>query len=104
MLTASVSPRWDPGTPPPDSSAAFTEIVDRIGRVPGVLEASLIAGGMPLGGSMSIQDLKIPGRTLQGDQGISFRRVTPDYHKALRIPLKAGRFFTAADRRVHQTW
>jgi len=98
VLTASVSPRWDPGTPPPDSSVAFTDIVERISRVPGVLEASMISGGMPLGGSMSIQDLKIPGRTLQGDQGISFRRVTPDYHKALRIPLKAGRFFTAADR------
>ena len=99
VLTASISPRWEPGTPPPDASAAFTDIVDRIGRVPGVLEASLIAGGMPLGGSMSIQDLKIPGRTLQGDQGISFRRVTLDYHKALGIPLKAGRFFTAADRK-----
>ncbi len=99
VLTASVSPRWDPGTPPPDSSVAFTDIVERISHVPGVLEASMISGGMPLGGSMSIQDLKIPGRTLQGDQGISFRRVTPDYHKALRIPLKAGRFFTAADRK-----
>jgi putative ABC transport system permease protein len=99
VLTASVSPRWDPGTPAPDSSVAFTDIVERISRVPGVLEASMIAGGMPLGGSMSIQDLKIPARTLPGNQGISFRRVTPDYHKALRIPLKAGRYFTAADRK-----
>ena len=99
VLTASVSPRWNPGTPPPDSGAAFTEIVDRISRVPGVLDASLIAGGMPLSGSMSVTDLKIPGRTLEGDQGISIRRVTPDYHKTLRIPLEAGRLFSAADRK-----
>ncbi len=99
LLTASVSPRWTPGAQPPDSSAPFTEIVDRLSRVPEVLDASLIAGGMPLSGSMSITDLKIPGRTLAGDQGISIRRVTPDYHKALRIPLKAGRLFTPADRK-----
>jgi predicted permease len=99
VLTVSLSPRWTPGTQPPDSTAPFTDIVERIGQVPGVLEASLISGGMPLGGSMSISDLTIPGRKLEGNQGISFRRVTPDYHKALRIPLKAGRFFTSADRK-----
>jgi predicted permease len=102
VLTVSLSPRWTPGTQPPDSTAPFTDIVERIGQVPGVLEASLISGGMPLGGSMSISDLKIPGRKLEGNQGISFRRVTPDYHKALRIPLKAGRFFTSADRKGAQ--
>lgn len=99
VLTAAISPRWEPGTQPPDSGAAFTDIVDRIRSVPGVLEASVISGGMPLGGSMSISDLKVPGRKLDGDEGISIRRVTPDYHKALRIPLEAGRFFTAADRK-----
>ncbi|MCR6679466.1 hypothetical protein NVV43_28865, partial [Escherichia marmotae] len=81
----------DPGTQPKDASGAFTEIVERIGQVPGVLQASMIAGGIPLGGSMSITDLKIPGRKMDGDEGISIRRVTPDYHHALRIRLKDGR-------------
>ncbi len=99
VLTASLSPGWEPGIPPPDSSASFVDIVDRITHVPGVLEASLISGGMPLGGSMSVTGMKVPGRTLDDDEGISVRRVTPDYHKALRIPLKAGRLFTPADRK-----
>jgi putative ABC transport system permease protein len=99
VLTASVSPRWEPGTEPPDSAAAFIDIVDRISAAPGVLEAAVISGGMPLSGSMSITDIKIPGRKLDQDEGISIRRVTPEYHKALRIPIEGGRFFTAADRK-----
>jgi putative ABC transport system permease protein len=99
VLTASLSPGWDAGTRPRDSSAAFSEIADRLSHVPGVLEASLISGGMPLGGSMSTTDLKVPGRTLTDDEGVSIRRVTPDYHRALRIPLEAGRLFTSADRK-----
>ena len=100
VLTIALSPRWTPGTQPPDSSVSFTDVVDRISHVPGVLEASLISGGMPLGGSMSITTITVPGKLkLEDNEGISIRRVTPDYHKALRIPLKAGRFFTAADRK-----
>jgi len=100
VLTVSLSPRWPPGAPPPDSSALFTDIVERIGHLSGVLEASIISGGIPLGGSMSITTLTIPGRVkVEDNEGISTRRVTPDYHKALRIPLKAGRFFTTADRK-----
>jgi predicted permease len=100
VLTASISPRWSPGSLPPDSSAAFADIVERISHVPGVLEASMISGGMPLGGAMSVNTITIPGKIeLTQNEGISTRRVTPDYHKALRIPLEAGRFFTMADRK-----
>ncbi len=42
-------------------------------------------------------DLKVAGRK-NDDEGISIRAVTPDYHKALRIPLKSGRLFEATDR------
>jgi putative ABC transport system permease protein len=99
VLTVQVSPRFEPGKPPADTSRAMTDIVERISQAPGVLHASVIAGGMPLGGSMSVTSISVRGRKIDKDQGISIRRVTPDYHQALRIPLKAGRLFEGADRK-----
>jgi putative ABC transport system permease protein len=101
VLTAQVSPRIDPprpGAPPLDHALTFGQIVDRVGQIPGVVHASMISGGMPLGGSMSVTTITIPGRKLENDEGISIRRVTPEYPLALRIPLRSGRLFTAADR------
>ena len=44
------------------------------------------------------------GRKVDDPTGISIRRVTPDYHRVLRIPLKAGRLFEAyGSHRVSQT-
>jgi predicted permease len=73
--------------------------MERIAGIPGVTYASAISGGMPLGGAMSITTLAIPGQTLdRPNNNISIRQVTPDYHKAIGIPLRSGRFFTDADR------
>jgi putative ABC transport system permease protein len=104
VLTAQVFPRIPPrapNTPPPDLSPQLIDVVDRVSRIPGVVHASLISGGMPLGGSMSITGMTVPGKQIeQGrDDGISIRRVTPDYHKALRIRLIAGRLFEATDQK-----
>jgi putative ABC transport system permease protein len=76
---------------------ASSGIVDRISRVPGVGHASLISGGMPLGGAMSVTTITVPGKKFENDDGISIRRVTAEYHKALRIPLRRGRLFEATD-------
>ena len=99
VLTAQVFPRFPPGTTPPDNGAPLTQIVDRITQVPGVAHASMISGGMPLGGSMSSTSITIPGRKVEKDgQGVSIRRVTPEYHAALQIPLRSGRLLAATDR------
>ena len=100
--------RWGPFTgatpwkscgPPPSASPQLTQIMERIAGIPGVTYASAISGGMPLSGAMSISTLGIPGQTLdRPNNAISTRQVTPDYHKAMGIPLKGGRFFTDADR------
>jgi putative ABC transport system permease protein len=64
-----------------------------------VTYASAISGGMPLGGSMSITTMTIAGREIpREDRGISIRRVTPDYHRALGIPLIDGRHLEPSDR------
>jgi predicted permease len=73
-------------------------MVDRIAASPGVRFAAAISGGMPLGGSMSITSVTIPGRKLEGRTGnVSVRNVTPDYHQAMGIPLRQGRYFAATD-------
>jgi putative ABC transport system permease protein len=98
VLTVQVSPRFEPGAKPADYAVPFAQIVDRVSQIPGVVHASMISGGMPLGGSMSVTTITVPGRKIENDQGISIRRVTPEYHKALRIPLRSGRLFDATDR------
>ncbi|HUF24364.1 MAG TPA: ABC transporter permease [Vicinamibacterales bacterium] len=102
LLTVGIQPRIErnvTGGQLPDYSRQVQEIVDHVARAPGVRFAGAISGGMPLGGSMSITGLTIPGRTLDGPDGhISIRRVTPDYHEAMGMPLRGGRHFEASDR------
>jgi predicted permease len=99
VLTARLMPRFPPGAPPPDNAAAFGQIVDRVQQVPGVVHASMISGGIPLSGSMSSTSITIPGRTLENERGgVSIRRVTAAYHRAMGIPLRSGRHFESTDR------
>ncbi len=102
VLTTSLQPRVErspTGAPLSDFRPQFEEIVARLSQAPGVVHASAIAGGMPMGGMMMGTSVGVPGRELDPrDRSISIRRVTSDYHKALGIPLVEGRFFEAADR------
>ena len=100
VLTAQLSPRIESRTEPRDFSSEFADILERIARVPGVAHASMLSGLLPLGGGLSRTSLTIPGRLdLDAGEQIGIKRVTPEYHQALRIPLRRGRLFTAADRR-----
>jgi putative ABC transport system permease protein len=98
VLTAQISPPRAPGGPPRDCSAELSQIVDQISHTPGVVHASIISGGIPISGSMNTTVIAIAGRDFGKNNSISIRRATPEYHEAMRIPLKRGRFFTAADR------
>jgi predicted permease len=102
VLTTSLQPRWDrsvAGAPIPDYRAEVGRIVDRLAALPGVVHAAAISGGMPMGGSMSSTSLGIPGREIPPSQrSISVRQVTPDYHRAVGIPLKRGRYLEPGDR------
>ena len=102
VLTAQLSPRFAPGRIPEDVDLAssFNDILDRVAQIPGVEHASTIAGGMPLGGSMSTTTMTVPGRKPVDDrEGISIRRVSTDYHRAIGIPLRQGRLFEPTDRK-----
>jgi len=98
VLTTQVFPRFEPGQPIADLRREFQELVDRVSTIPGVERAAYIAGGMPLGNSMSTTGFEVVGQTPPPDPTVSVRRVTPEYHRVLRIPLKQGRLFEAADR------
>ena len=103
LLTINIQPRLErniaAGEKRPDYSPQIMEIVERLEQVPGVLHASAISGGLPLGGALNTTRFAIPGHTLEGsDASISIRTVAPGYYEALNIPLIAGRYFQQSDR------
>jgi putative ABC transport system permease protein len=78
----------------------YDNVLNRLRETPGV-EAAGAAGALPLSGSANTSNFRIPGRPEPADgQGPTSRweRVTPDYFRALGIPLKSGREFEARDK------
>jgi predicted permease len=83
-----------------DSDAAFfKDYTQRLQAQPGVIAA----GGVflpPLTDLGFGGTVKFPGRNGDSAEGrMEVRPVTPGYFEAMRIPLRAGRLFTAADAR-----
>jgi predicted permease len=74
------------------------ELVERVSELPGVTDVAYALPGLPLGGSGSSSSFEIRGRVLPGDPWAMVRRVTPGYHRTLRIPLLEGRLLSADDR------
>jgi predicted permease len=98
VLTVQVTPRWEPGKEGADVTQLYQQILDRLKKTPEVTHAAVIAGGMPLSGAMMSTTMTVPGGKKPGES-ISFRNVSADYHRALRIPLRAGRYFEDSDRK-----
>jgi putative ABC transport system permease protein len=91
----------------------YDDVLNRLRTMPGV-EAAGAAGALPLSGSSNTSNFHLIGRPEPADgQGPTSRweRVTPDYFRALGIPVKAGREFDARDKAdapkvaiVSQSW
>jgi predicted permease len=94
VLTAQISPRVTMSAPE-DRTAALTEVVDRVGSVPGVEHAAMLLGQLPLTDGIRSTSFPLPDGTIAR---LSIKSVSPAYHAVLRIPLRRGRLFTAADR------
>ena len=79
-------------------------MLDAVRAVPGVQTASAVSGGLPLTGSWSRTRITLPGRpAIDGDDGSIDRRiVTPEYLEMLRVPLRRGRYLSAADTESSQ--
>jgi putative ABC transport system permease protein len=74
------------------------EVLERIGSLPGV-EAAGIASTLPSGGGFDRAGFHIQDRMIPDPQVPSVDRyqVSPDYFRAMGIPLKRGQLFTEAD-------
>ncbi|HEY1939323.1 MAG TPA: ABC transporter permease [Candidatus Angelobacter sp.] len=80
--------------------AAYRQIHDKLASAPGVEAVSFSEGAHPMGSDDEEYFWFIgkPMPTHQSDLAMTLEYVVePDYLKVMQIPLKRGRFFTAAD-------
>ena len=80
-----------------DVAALYTRVLDRVQALPGVLAVGMV-NRLPLGGGNQTGGIQIDGVKVDDAPSVQTRTVTPDYFRALEIPIKEGRSFTAADR------
>ena len=86
------------------SAAFYQQLTDRLAALPGV-EAAAGVFGLPLsGGPSAYGSFEIPGRPEREgyETSAGVRVVTPDYFRALRIPLLEGRPFDRRDAAATQ--
>src|SRR5262249_29233731 len=84
---------------PRQASAFFDRVLARVRALPGV-EAASTVDSVPLVDEGSMQPIAIAGRPagLFAEQPeVAVRLISPEYFRTLRIPLRHGRDFTAAD-------
>lgn len=77
----------------------YRTLLERVAAIPGVASASM-ASHLPFSGSKSGNDIFAEGAPppKPGEQTIAFHRtIDAGYFRALQVPLKGGRFFTARD-------
>jgi len=74
----------------------YEQLLERMRSVPGVQSTGMV-NDLPMGGVDINGALLISGRPLDQAGYASFRVVSPDYFRALNIPLVRGRYFSEQD-------
>ena len=74
----------------------FQSLMRRLDALPGITDAGAVSD-LPLSGSESISMLQVEGYPNAKEQQTEARSITPDYFRAMSIPLIAGRFFSDDD-------
>jgi putative ABC transport system permease protein len=90
---------WPTGEELPSTVAMVNfhqSVIQRIERIPGVQSAAIVTGGLPLelGGNVYVES--VGSKQVRGISA-DYREITPDYFRALGVPLEQGRFFADAD-------
>jgi predicted permease len=99
VLTARVSLPEARYAAPAQQAAFFDALVSRVEALPGVSAAGTVSW-LPLSGLRSATDLWIEGRPIPPPDerpGAHIQAVTPDYFRAMGIPLRDGRTFEPSD-------
>ena len=83
----------------PQTELAFRQLVDDLGRRPGVLSAAATSQA-PMGPGGNQNGLIPEGRALEPKNAVlaRLRMVTPGYFATLKVPLRRGRLFTDDDK------
>jgi putative ABC transport system permease protein len=80
--------------------AFYTQLIDGLAARPEVASVAAVSV-MPFSGNNTDTGISVEGRPNASPEqapDMWYRIVTPAYHETMRIPLRAGRTFTAADR------
>jgi predicted permease len=99
VLTARISLPDARYAGPAQQAAFFDALVGRVEALPGVRAAGTVSW-LPLSGLRSATDLWIEGRPIPPPDerpGAHIQAVTPDYFRAMGIPLREGRTFAGSD-------
>jgi predicted permease len=101
MRVSAISPKYKD---PVALERLYADLCERVQKLPGVTAAGA-ASSLPLSGSVGWGGISVEGYVpppnqpeLQVDQ----RTATPDYFRAMQIPLIRGRFFTPSDNKDGQ--
>ncbi len=78
----------------PGVARYLTQLIERVRAVPGV-EFAGIVNRLPLGGQTQAGVIRFEGRDTPANA--DWRTVSPDYFRAMGIPLRAGRAFSEND-------
>ena len=99
LLTMRMVLPWPKYGKPEARRAFYDELLRRVNELPRVESAGMISF-LPLSVSGMKFSFSVEGRTMPSDMKLPFalyRVVSPDYFRALGIPLQRGRFFDTRD-------
>ena len=84
---------------PVQMEAFHNAVLERIESLPGVSAAGTVGYGLPFGDGAIAGDFTIEGQPAP-PQGVSASKlvISPDYFRAMGIPLLEGRYFSRSDR------
>jgi predicted permease len=84
----------------PARHSFYERLIERLRTVPGV-QASAAVSDLPMGGSMNFLTFEVAGREPPRpgqEPGAQILRATPDYFRAMGVPVVRGRPFVREDR------
>ena len=97
-LTLTVS-LWGPKSADAPAIAFFNQVLQKVQALPGVESAGIVSQ-LPLGGNMDMYGVHVEGKSLpnpEEDPSADRYSISPDYLRAMRIPLLRGRAFDDRD-------